>query len=209
MTGEGCRLIAQASTSSAESFTREIGSLIPGLRRYAMFLTRDSCAADDLVQDTLIRSIEKLHLWQEGTDLRAWLFAILHNLHIDELRRASRGRVIEELNEDDPRFGQSPPQAEWLRLHDVQRALTKLPVDQRSVLLLVGLAEEPYETAASLLDLPVGTVRSRLWRGRDLLRRLTGDFGGRRTRPRRVTTGRPLDSSQRDPRQQWSRCLRT
>src|ERR1700675_1342931 len=111
---------------------------IPRLRRYARALSRDVTAADDLVQDCLIRAVSKSHLWQEGTDLRAWLFTILHNQHIDDVRRAVRER------------------------RDLERALAKLPDELRSTLLLVGMEGMKYDQAAAVLDVPIGTIRSRL-----------------------------------------------
>src|SRR5919109_3381544 len=153
---------------------RKIEHLIPRLRRYARVLTRDVVAADDLVQDCLTRALGKIHLWEEGTDLRAWLFTILHHQHISLLRRDARQRASIELQKGDPRPALSPNQPARLELLDVERAIAKLPEEQRSVILLVGLEGMQYEEVAEVLDVPVGTVRSRLSRGRDALRRLMG-----------------------------------
>jgi RNA polymerase sigma-70 factor (ECF subfamily) len=153
---------------------RDIEAEIPRLRRYARALTRDLVAADDLVQDCLTRALGKLHLWQEGTDLRAWLFTILHNQYVNHVRRAVREGAAVGLNESEPLLTRAPQQGKRLELRDLERAMTKLPEEQRSVILLVGLEGMRYEEVAAVLDVPVGTIRSRLSRGREALRRLMG-----------------------------------
>jgi RNA polymerase sigma-70 factor, ECF subfamily len=153
---------------------RSIEAEIPRLRRYARALTRDVVAADDLVQDCLARALGKLHLWQEGTDLRAWLFTILHNQYVNQVRRAVREGVVVGLSETEPMLTRAPHQGKRLELRDLERAIAKLPEEQRSVILLVGLEGMRYEEVAEILDVPVGTVRSRLSRGREALRRLMG-----------------------------------
>lgn len=153
---------------------REIEAEISRLRRYARALTRDVVAADDLVQDCLTRALDKLHLWQEGTDLRAWLFTILHNQYVNHVRRAVREGAVVGLNESEPLLTRAPHQGKRLELRDLERAIAKLPEEQRAVILLVGLEGMRYEEVAAVLDVPVGTVRSRLSRGREALRRLMG-----------------------------------
>jgi RNA polymerase sigma factor (sigma-70 family) len=153
---------------------RNIEAEIPRLRRYARALTRDVVTADDLVQDCLTRALGKLHLWQEGTDLRAWLFTILHNQYVNHIRRAVREGAPVGLNESEPLLSRAPQQGKRLELRDLERAMAKLPEEQRSVILLVGLEGMRYEEVAAILDVPVGTIRSRLSRGREALRRLTG-----------------------------------
>ena len=116
-----------------------------------------------------MRALSKQHLFQEGTNLRAWLFMLLHNQHVNEVRRATplgNPRPIDEL---------APVRVEGsaissLELKDSKRAIAKLPIEQRQVILLVDLEGMPYDEVASILNVPVGTVRSRLSRGRDLLR---------------------------------------
>ena len=147
---------------------------IPRLRRYARALARDVAAADDLVQDCLARALGKLHLWQEGTDLRAWLFTILHNQYVNQVRRAVREGAAVGLSETEPMLTRPPHQARSVELRDLERAIAKLPEEQRAVILLVGLEGMRYEEVAQVLDVPVGTVRSRLSRGREALRRLMG-----------------------------------
>ena len=153
---------------------RSIEAEIPRLRRYARALTRDFAATDDLVQDCLARALGKLHLWQEGTDLRAWLFTILHNQFVNQVRRAIREGASVGLSETEPLLTQAPDQGKRLELRDLERAIAKLPEEQRSVILLVGLEGMRYEEVAEVLDVPIGTVRSRLSRGREALRRLMG-----------------------------------
>ena len=152
----------------------DIEAEIPRLRRYARALTRDVVSADDLVQDCLTRALGKLHLWQEGSDLRAWLFTILHNQYVNHIRRAVREGATVALNETEPMLSRAPQQGKRLELRDLERAIAQLPEEQRSVILLVALEGMRYEEVAAVLDVPVGTIRSRLSRGREALRRLTG-----------------------------------
>lgn len=159
---------------------RKIEAEIPRLRRYARALCRDVATADDLVQDCLARALAKLHLWQEGTDLRAWLFTILHNQHVNRIRRAVREGAAVELSENEPSLTQAPRQDRRLELRDLDCALSRLPEEQRSVILLVGLEGMRYEDVAEVLAVPVGTVRSRLSRGREALRHLIGTVPDRR-----------------------------
>jgi RNA polymerase sigma-70 factor (ECF subfamily) len=154
-------------------FARMLEAQIPRLRRYARALTRDFSRADDLVQNCLTRAVAKQHLWQYGTDLRAWLFTILHNQHVNEVRRSIREAsnvTLEEASELTVQSNAIPT----LQLRDLEAALGKLQPEQRQVILLVGLEGMSYEEVASVLNVPVGTVRSRLSRGRDELRRLMG-----------------------------------
>jgi RNA polymerase sigma-70 factor (ECF subfamily) len=148
---------------------------IPRLRRYARALTRDMAGADDLVQDCLSRALSKAHLWQEGTDLRAWLFTILHNQYVNHVRRSVREGSAVALNETEPSLTSQPNQTKRLELRDLERALARLPEEQRQVLLLVGLEGMRYEEVATVMNVPVGTIRSRLSRGRDALRVLMGE----------------------------------
>ena len=153
---------------------RDIEADSPRLRRYARALARDVATADDLVQDCLTRALGKLHLWQEGTDLRAWLFTILHNQYVNQVRRSVREGAAVGLSETEPLLTRAPQQGKVLELRDLERAIAKLPEEQRAVILLVGLEGMRYEEVAEVLDVPVGTVRSRLSRGREALRRLMG-----------------------------------
>jgi RNA polymerase sigma-70 factor (ECF subfamily) len=148
----------------------QIVAEIPRLRRYARALLGDTARADDLVQDTLERALSRWHLWRAGSNLRAWLFAIMHNLFVNQLKGAQR---IEYVGDDPlPETAVRPEQADALEVLDLAAALQKLPPQQREVMLLVGLEELSYEEAAKALDVPIGTVMSRLSRGRERLRAL-------------------------------------
>ena len=162
---------------------REIEAEIPRLRRYARALTHDAVAADDLVQDCLARALGKLHLWQEGTDLRAWLFTILHHQYVNYIRRAACEGAAVRLTEREPMLARAPQQGKRLELRDLERAFAKLPRTQRSAILLVALEGMRYDEVAAVLDVPVGTIRSRLSRGREALRRLTGSAPEEEARP--------------------------
>ena len=148
---------------------------IPRLRRYARALTGDAARADDLVQDTLERALRKLALWRPGSDLRAWLFTLMHNVYMNQV---AAGRYpLEEWNgeaSEGPQPGIPPasPQEEALRLRDLARGLARLPAEQREVLLLVGLEGLRYEEVAKILGIPTGTVMSRLSRARQRLQSL-------------------------------------
>jgi RNA polymerase sigma-70 factor (ECF subfamily) len=157
--------------------SHQIEAEIPRLRRYARALTRDVVAADDLVQDCLLRGLAKMHLWKEGTDLRAWLFTILHNQYVNQVRRAVREGAAVSISDTEPSLTRAPDQSKRLELRDLDRALARLPEEQRTVILLVGLEGMRYEAVAEIIGVPVGTVRSRLSRGREALRRLMGMVG--------------------------------
>ena len=149
--------------------------LIPRLRRYARALVGERAAADDLVQDTLERAWSKLHLYRRGTDLRAWLFTVMHNVHVNRLRAA---RPADPLEDEMPELAQRGAQDDALVVRDLERALAALPVAQRQVLLLVALEDLSYEEAARVLDIPIGTVMSRLARAREKVRLLMQGKGG-------------------------------
>ncbi len=147
------------------------------LRRYARALLGDRIEAEDLVQDCLARALSRAHLWRPGTNLRAWLFTILHNIHVNNVR--SR-RVFAAVAPEDLRQARAlrsaarPDQEARLELRDLERALARLSDEQRQVLLLVGMEGMSYEEAAGVVGVPVGTIMSRVARGRDALRRHLG-----------------------------------
>lgn len=156
---------------------------LPRLRRYARALTGDPASADDLVQDTLERAWARLHQWRAPAEgdpadpserLRAWLFTLMHNVHLNHVRRQLP--PIDSLDDEEgagARLAAQPVsggQLESLGLRDLEAALARLPVAQREVLLLVGLEEFSYAEAAVVLDVPVGTVMSRLSRARAAMR---------------------------------------
>src|SRR3954453_20759341 len=159
---------------SMTDFARLLEAEIPRLRRYARALTRDVVRADDLVQSCLARAVAKQHLWQPGTDLRAWLFTLLHNQHVNDVRRSVREGINVSIEDAAPVLTIQPNAIDVLQLRDLEKALGQLAQEQRQVILLIGMEGMTYEDAASLLGVPIGTVRSRLSRGRDQLRNLMG-----------------------------------
>ena len=144
---------------------------LPRLRRYARALVGSAGEPDDLVQDTVERALGRFHLWRPGSDLRAWLFTIMHNLHVNKVTSAAATRT-DSLDEDALELPVRDTQGDRLELRDLEAALGRLPVEQREVLLLVGLEQMSYEQIASSLEIPIGTVMSRLSRGRERLRQL-------------------------------------
>jgi RNA polymerase sigma-70 factor, ECF subfamily len=140
---------------------------IPNLRRYARALVGDRDGADDLVQDTLERAVRKFHLWRPG-DLRAWLFSIMHNVFVNQLK----SRKISPDVEVDDTFAAPIPGATRADVLDLQRALGALAPEQREVVLLVALEDMSYADVSRALGIPMGTVMSRLSRGRERLRRV-------------------------------------
>ena len=141
---------------------------VPRLRRYARALVGNRDDADDLVQDTLERALTKSALWRGVADMRAWLFGMMHNLHVDGVRRPKLHTVV--LDDDTPEVPVVPTQGERLAVLDLQAALERLPVEQREIILLVALEDMSYVEVASTLGIPIGSVMSRLSRGRERLR---------------------------------------
>jgi RNA polymerase sigma-70 factor (ECF subfamily) len=158
-------------------FTVRMNELIPRLRRYARALTGERSAADDLVQDTLERAWTKLHLWRSGSDLRAWLFTIMHNVHVNQMRSRAAAATL-PLQDDMPDAPVRATQSDMLEVRDIDAALGRLPVEQREVLLLIALEHMSYRETADTLDIPIGTVMSRLARARDRLRIMLGADAG-------------------------------
>jgi len=140
---------------------------IPNLRRYARALVGDREGADDLVQDTLERAVRKFHLWRPG-DLRAWLFSIMHNVFVNQLKAR---KIAYEVEIDDS-IAAPISSVTSTDLMDLDRALTAISPDQREVVLLIALEDMTYAEVGRALGIPIGTVMSRLSRGREKLRRL-------------------------------------
>lgn len=150
---------------------------IPRLRRYARALTGNAHAAEDLVQDCLERAWNKFHLWQTGTNMRAWMFTIMHNIHVNQVRKAVSRPTVVTLNDWTDDRGVKPVQEKRVEVRNVGAALERLPEEQRAVVLLVGLEELSYQEVAKILGIPMGTVMSRLSRGREKLRGLLEENG--------------------------------
>ena len=141
---------------------------IPNLRRYARALVGDRDGADDLVQDTLERAVRKFHLWRPG-DLRAWLFSIMHNVFVNQLKAR---KIMPSVEIDEATLAAHVPTVTSVDVLDLQRALLCLAPEQREVLLLVALEDMTYADVSGALGIPIGTVMSRLSRGRERLRKL-------------------------------------
>jgi RNA polymerase sigma-70 factor (ECF subfamily) len=147
----------------------DIITYIPHLRRYAWALTGNHASAEDLVQDTLERAWTRMALWRPNSDIRAWLFTIMHNLYVNQIKAAARGHQRKVIK-DELDVSVSPSAANRLELRDLYKALQQLSHEHREVVLLIGLEQLSYEQAAKVLRIPIGTVMSRLSRGREQLR---------------------------------------
>jgi RNA polymerase sigma-70 factor (ECF subfamily) len=154
----------------------DLVAAIPRLRRYARVLSGDATRADDLVQDTLARAWEKRRLWQAGTDLRAWLFTVMHNVFVNQRALARRDARNVSIDADDAgevwQIAVRPNQQLRVEIAEVLASIGRLPVEQREVLLLAAVEELKYEEIAAALDVPIGTVMSRLSRAREKLRQM-------------------------------------
>lgn len=171
MHGRRCAAHAKKKISVWNS-ERLIEEQIPRLRRYARALTGNAHRADDLVQDTLERAWAKFALWRRGSDLRAWLFAIMHNVFVNQVTSSSARQEWQPLDGEALEVPVEPAQERALEMRDLASSLAQLPAEYREVLLLIGLEELRYEEAAKILNVPLGTVMSRLSRGRERLRQL-------------------------------------
>ena len=160
---------------------------IPNLRRYARALVGDRHAADDLVQDTLERAVRKFHLWRPG-DLRAWLFSIMHNVFVNQLK----ARKVHPEVEADETLAAPVPTATGTDVIDLERALVRLAPEQREVVLLIGLEDMSYAEVSKALGIPIGTVMSRLSRGRERMRRFVDGVGTKTNPNLRVVPGGPV-----------------
>ncbi len=158
----------------------DLVAALPRLRRYARVLTGDINRADDLVQDTLARAWEKRRLWHAGTDLRAWLFTIMHNVHVNQYAVRRRRHAESSLDGDDGtadswEISVRATQSDRVELAEVLAQIGQLPMEQREVLILAAVEELRYEEIARVQGVPIGTVMSRLNRAREKLRRLAAD----------------------------------
>lgn len=147
----------------------EIAEHIASLRRYALVLTRDRDDAEDLVQECLAKAIAAADGYRPCGDMRAWLFRILHNAHVSAVRRR-RVREMSGIGQDPSGRTQEAAQDRGLEVRDVLAALDRLPEEQRQAVTLIAIEELRYEEAARILGIPVGTLMSRLGRGRAALR---------------------------------------
>ena len=160
-------------------FERLVVEQIPRLRRYARALTGDWSFADDLVQETLARAVSRRHLWIRRKSIRPWLFTIMHNLYVNEIEKRARTPATVAVDPDDTGAPAAERVDAVLLMRDLDRSLAALPEEQREVVLLVGLERLTYKETARVLGIPIGTVMSRLSRGRERLRGLMAGEDGR------------------------------
>jgi RNA polymerase sigma-70 factor, ECF subfamily len=153
-----------------ESLERLIVQQIPRLRRYARALAGDPSRADDLLQDCLERAWSQIHRWQRGSDMRAWLFTIMHNVYANMARQHQTGPKLVPMDEEEQNLGVEATQEASLEVRDLTAGLAALPEQQREILLLVSLEDMSYEQVSRILEIPLGTVMSRLHRARERLR---------------------------------------
>jgi RNA polymerase sigma-70 factor (ECF subfamily) len=152
----------------------EIAALLPRLRRFARSVTRHREDADDLVQAAVERALKHLDQWQDGTRLDSWLFRIMKNAWIDEVRARGRRDEVLAPEEAGEHVGHSETGSRDIRL-SIEKAMARLPEEQRLAVSLVLVEGLPYKEAAEVLDIPIGTLTSRLARGRDALQAMLGD----------------------------------
>jgi RNA polymerase sigma-70 factor (ECF subfamily) len=154
-------------------YNEQVVSYIPHLRRYARALMGNNVlAADDLVQDCLERALSRIHLWRRGSDLRAWLFTIMHNLYANNMRKISNAPQFVELEVEKNATVDHMRAEHELEIRDIHQAIKLLSPEQREVLLLVTLEGLQYQQVASILGVPEGTVMSKLSRARKNLRKI-------------------------------------
>ncbi len=150
-------------------FAESLHEHVASLRRYAIVLTRNQHDAEDLVQEALTKALASAGTWIPGSDLRVWLFRILHNTYVSDLRK-KKVRNVAKLDLPDPVVGDE--QVRRVELQQVLDALDQLPQAQRQPIVMVALNEMSYADAAKALGVPLGTFYSRLGRGREALRRI-------------------------------------
>ena len=158
---------------------QELVSILPRLRRFALGLTRNGAAADDLVQAACEKAISRIGQWQQGTRLDSWVFRIIQTTHIDQIRSQKRRNTYLEVMEgqgEQSFDGQSALEAS-LTLDTVRKAIFDLPEEQRAVVMLVCVEGLSYKEASDVLEIPMGTLTSRLVRARTALARMTDPQG--------------------------------
>lgn len=156
----------------------ELTTQVASLRRYARALVRDRGDSDDLVQETLARALSRADRFQPGTNLRAWLFTIMHNLHVNQVRQSAARPPEVPVDDALGQLVSAPQQEARVQLHEMSAALALLPEEQRQVLLLIAMEGLKYEEVAQILGVPVGTVMSRLSRARHAMRCALASEGG-------------------------------
>ena len=180
---------------SSSQFSQEIVSFIPHMRAFARMITQSHDKAADLVQDTIVRALKAEHQFTPGTNLKAWLFTILRNLHVNNLRR---NKIRFDSIEDGALeyFAVAASQDSHLELQEMRHCMTKLSREHREILILVGASGFSYEEAAEVCGCAVGTIKSRLSRGRQELYNLMmhGDESARKSLVARTKASRMRES---------------
>lgn len=163
---------------STDRFCQELTALLPRLRRFARGLTHDPVDADDLCQQTVERALRSRQLWQEGTRLDAWVYRIMRNQWIDEIRARTRRSQTFTHEEEGAAVGAAGHRdsENFVELGNVGRALARLPEEQREAVVLVLVEGFAYKEAAEIIGIPQGTLTSRLGRGREALLRELGEI---------------------------------
>lgn len=161
----------EARAPVSDEIKQQLVEHLPVLRAFAISLTRNGSRADDLVQDTVLKAWANIHSFQPGTNMRAWLFTILRNSFYSERRKARR-EVADVDGEMSKRLACKPDHDGRLQLRDFRAAFMQLPDRQREALVLVGALQHSYEDAAEMCGVRVGTIKSRLNRGRAQLARM-------------------------------------
>jgi RNA polymerase sigma-70 factor, ECF subfamily len=151
-----------------------LGELLPRLRRFARALAGNPHDADDLLQTAMERALARASQWRSDMRLDAWLYGIVRHAWIDELRSRGRVRHLFAPDEAGANIGESPIEAQFIRI-SVEAAMARLPEEQRSAVALVLIEGLAYKEAAAVLEIPIGTLTSRLARGREALQRMLGD----------------------------------
>ena len=169
--------VTGADARSEEQFKADLVALIPHMRAFARTMTGNPAQADDLAQEALAKAWQCRNSFQMGTNMKAWTFMILRNQFYSDMRRAWRSVQLDQEAAERTLLSSDDPNAP-IALNELRMALAALPLDQREALILVGAGGMSYEEAAEICDCAVGTVKSRVSRARDALRRLieTGDF---------------------------------
>lgn len=164
-------VVGQEMDASIRSTRNQIAALLPRLRRFALSLTGNSADADDLVQDTVERALRNLHKWEQGTRLDSWMYRIAQNLWIDTTRARRVRAVVAHDPEAMERVAVDGARDAEARLTfaDTVRAVSELPEEQRAVVALVLVDGMSYRDAAEILQVPIGTITSRLARARTAL----------------------------------------
>ena len=165
-----------------DDFVEKLTHCVPNLRRYARALMRDRDRADDLVQDCLERALSRRHLWNGPGNMRAWLMTIMHNLYANEMRRLSTRPWSMPLEAADGAGARHADQIAIVSAREMMVAMDQLADEQRQTILLVAIEGMTYQETAETLGIAVGTVMSRLSRGRARLRALTDDTGPQKLR---------------------------